>query len=96
MQVLLPLGLEREVESRVRLHVSERSIRGGSLLNKFSGLTLEGNIASKGGLGEQPEPPIRKSIVLEKIRRRRSLQLHEKQQAWQVCLAFGLLEILHL
>lgn len=96
MQVILPVGLQREVESRVRLHVSERSISGGSLLNKFSGSSLEGNITSEGGLNEQLKPPMRNSIVLEKIRHRRSLQLREKQQIWQVCLAFGSFEILHL
>ncbi|KAK4778731.1 hypothetical protein SAY86_006259 [Trapa natans] len=82
-EVLLPLGLEREVESMLRLHVSGRSIHGADLSNKFSGLTLEGNVASKSSSTKLPELPTRKSIVLEQIRRRRSLQLREKQQTWQ-------------
>ncbi|PKI60015.1 hypothetical protein CRG98_019603, partial [Punica granatum] len=82
-EVLLPVGLQREVNLRVRLHLSERSIAGGSLLNKFAGLSLGGDINAEGGLNERKEPPIRNSIILEKIHHRRSLQLREKQQEWQ-------------
>lgn len=49
-------------------------------------------IYSGGGVREQEEPLIRKSIVAEKILQRKSLQLRNKQQDWQVLIASEELE----
>ncbi|XP_042504463.1 DExH-box ATP-dependent RNA helicase DExH3-like isoform X2 [Macadamia integrifolia] len=49
----------------------------------FSRTSSSGSIATDEGFFEQPESQIPNSVVLEKILRRRSLQLRNQQQAWK-------------
>ncbi|XP_043700742.1 DExH-box ATP-dependent RNA helicase DExH3-like isoform X2 [Telopea speciosissima] len=49
----------------------------------FPRSSSSGSIATDEGYFEQPEPQMPTSVVMEKILRRRSLQLRNQQQAWQ-------------
>ncbi|KAK9996531.1 hypothetical protein SO802_021217 [Lithocarpus litseifolius] len=77
-EVILPLGLQREVDARLRLFLSQKPMSKGS----FSDNSLSRS-GSDDGFYEQQEPLIKNSVVMERILQRRSLQLRDKQQDWQ-------------
>ncbi|XP_050258468.1 DExH-box ATP-dependent RNA helicase DExH3 isoform X3 [Quercus robur] len=77
-EVILPLGLQREVDARLRLFLSQKPMSNGS----FSDNSLSRS-GSDEGFYEQQEPLIKNSVVMERILQRRSLQLRDKQQDWQ-------------
>lgn len=79
--MILPLGLQREVDARLRLFLSQKPMSNGS----FSDNSLSRS-GSDEGFYEQQEPLIKNSVVMERILQRRSLQLRDKQQDWQVYL----------
>lgn len=79
--MILPLGLQREVDARLRLFLSQKPMSKGS----FSDNSLSRSEGDE-GFYEQQEPLIKNSVVMERILQRRSLQLRDKQQDWQVYL----------
>jgi len=83
LQVILPLGVHREVDTHLRAHLSQKATNSiGSFddsLYKYG----RNNPASEGIYGRQ-EPMTPTSIAKEKILQRRSLQLRNQQQDWQV------------
>ncbi|XP_052179750.1 DExH-box ATP-dependent RNA helicase DExH3-like [Diospyros lotus] len=83
-EVVLPFGLEREVNSHLRAYISSKSANKDNFSdNTFSSSSTVSSLDTDQGAQEQEVPLIRNSIIAEKILRRRSLQLHNKQQDWQ-------------
>lgn len=86
----LPLGLLRRVEGYLGEFLSQKSRTKEGLPDaSFSRSNSSGSIATDEGLFEQPESLASSKVVMEKILWRRSLQLRDKQQAWQVCLTLA-------
>lgn len=85
-KVSLPLGLLRRVEAYLGDFLSQKSRTKETFPDvSFSRSSSSGSIGTDEGLFEQPEPVASNNAVMEKALWRRSLQLREKQQAWQVC-----------
>ncbi|KAI3433192.1 RNA helicase [Psidium guajava] len=83
-EVSLPLGLLRRAEAYLGEYFSQKPrYTESSPYNSFSRCSSSSSIAAEEGLFEQPEPLASSKSVTEKVFARRSLQLHEKQQAWQ-------------
>ncbi|KAK3421603.1 hypothetical protein EUGRSUZ_G02228 [Eucalyptus grandis] len=83
-EVSLPLGLLRRAEGYLGEYFSQKPrYTESSSYNSFSRCSSSSSIATEEGLFEQPEPLASSKYVIEKVLARRSLQLHEKQQAWQ-------------
>lgn len=86
LQVVLPFGVQREVEGHLRLYQSShKSVSRGCFSNSYlpnSGIAE--NCANNNGLFQHQEPSTTQSIVMEKILRRKSLLLRNQQQDWQV------------
>ncbi|KAJ1394208.1 P-loop containing nucleoside triphosphate hydrolase [Sesbania bispinosa] len=84
--VVLPFGVHREVDTHLLSHLSHKATkRKGSLGDSLHRSSDARNIPADEGIYEQPEPMTHISVVKEKILRRRSLQLRDKQQDWQEC-----------
>ncbi|XP_028083612.1 DExH-box ATP-dependent RNA helicase DExH3 [Camellia sinensis] len=82
-EVVLPLGLQREVDSHLRGYISSKSVNKENFSdNTFSRSSSSSSLVSD-GVHEQEEPVIRNSIAAEKILQRKSLQLRNRQQHWQ-------------
>ncbi|XP_058180538.1 DExH-box ATP-dependent RNA helicase DExH3 [Rhododendron vialii] len=83
-EVILPFGLQREVDARLKGYISIKSVNEENFSDNTSLRSGSDNsIYTGGGVHEQEEPLIRKSIVAEKILQRKSLQIRNKQQDWQ-------------
>lgn len=83
----LPLGLLRRVDSYFGEYLSQKAKTRESFSDiSFSRTSSSCSIATDEGLFEQPEPLAASKTAIEKILRRRSLQLRGQQQAWQVHL----------
>lgn len=81
-EVILPLGLQREVDAHLRAYVSQKPMNRGNLSdNSLSRSDGVGSVSNP--FYEQQEPLIQNSVAMEKILRRRSLPLRDKQQEWQ-------------
>ncbi|KAA0058112.1 DExH-box ATP-dependent RNA helicase DExH3 [Cucumis melo var. makuwa] len=87
-EVVLPFGVQREVEGHLRLYQSShKSVSRGCFSNSYlpnSGIAE--NCANNNGLFQHQEPSTTQSIVMEKILRRKSLLLRNQQQDWQESL----------
>ncbi|ESR64932.1 hypothetical protein CICLE_v10007274mg [Citrus x clementina] len=77
-EVILPFGLLREVDAHLKAYLSQKYINAS-----MSSLSNVGSTTNDEGLYEQQEQLVQNSVVRERILRQRSLQMHEKQQAWQ-------------
>ncbi|KAK3007792.1 hypothetical protein RJ639_013676 [Escallonia herrerae] len=82
-EVVLPFGLESQVEAHLKAYLSKKAMNKEFLsdhafLNSSSG----SSVASNKGLYEQ-EKPLRPSVVAEGVLQRKSSQLRNKQQDWQ-------------
>nr|DAD35473.1 TPA_asm: hypothetical protein HUJ06_006113 [Nelumbo nucifera] len=83
-EVIIPLGLQRRVDTHLREYLYRKPMNKGTFPDAtFSRSSSSGSIATDEGLFEQQEPLIPTSVVMEKVLRRRSLQLRNQQQAWQ-------------
>nr|XP_011464073.1 PREDICTED: ATP-dependent RNA helicase DHX36 isoform X1 [Fragaria vesca subsp. vesca] len=83
-EVSLPLGLLRRVEAYLGDFLSQKSRTKETFPDvSFSRSSSSGSIGTDEGLFEQPEPVVSNNAVMEKVLWRRSLQLREKEQAWQ-------------
>ncbi|KAJ0049657.1 hypothetical protein Pint_16939 [Pistacia integerrima] len=83
-EVILPFGLLREVDDHLKAYGQLKYRNGGFLSgNSLSKSGSSGSIATAEGLYEQRFPLAKNSVAMERILRRRSLQLREKQQDWQ-------------
>ncbi|KAK6921676.1 Double-stranded RNA-binding domain [Dillenia turbinata] len=83
-EVMLSPGLQRRVDEYIGEYLSHRSRSMGSFRDlAFSRTSSTGSFGTDEGLFEQPEPLPHSKAVMEKIVRRRSLQMRDQQQAWQ-------------
>ncbi|XP_010926080.1 DExH-box ATP-dependent RNA helicase DExH3 [Elaeis guineensis] len=81
-EVSIPNGLQREVDHLLGEYLARKRTNRGSFPNiAFSRSSSTDSFTTDEGLSEQQDPPT--SVVMEKILRRRSLQLRNQQQAWQ-------------
>ncbi|CAK9175820.1 unnamed protein product [Ilex paraguariensis] len=78
-EVLLPFGLQNQVDAYLKAHLSRKSMNK----ERFPRSSSCSNLTTDGGLHEQKEPLTPRSVVAEGILRRKSLQLHNKQEDWQ-------------
>lgn len=86
----IPGGLHREVDTLLREYLVRKHANRGCLSSvPFSRSSSSDSFATDEGLFDRPDPQTSTSVVMEKILRRRSLQLRNQQQAWQVCLVLG-------
>lgn len=93
-------GLHNQLDAYLKQYLARKSVnKEFSLDNTVSRSTNGGYLANNEGLYEQDEPIAKISIAAERILQRKSLEIRNKQQNWQVNLTeieFALLFILHL
>ncbi|KAF7131696.1 hypothetical protein RHSIM_Rhsim09G0102100 [Rhododendron simsii] len=83
-EVILPLGLQKRVDSYLGDYLSQKSRNMDSFQdNGFSRSNSSCSVATDEGLFEQPEPLPQSKAAMEKVIWRRSMQLRSQQQAWQ-------------
>ncbi|OAY75283.1 ATP-dependent RNA helicase DHX36 [Ananas comosus] len=83
-EVSIPGGLHREVDTLLREYLVRKHANRGCLSSvPFSRSSSSDSFATDEGLFDRPDPQTSTSVVMEKILRRRSLQLRNQQQAWQ-------------
>ncbi|XP_072964463.1 DExH-box ATP-dependent RNA helicase DExH3-like [Typha angustifolia] len=83
-EVSLPVGLQREVDALLGDYLAQKRINRGSFSGvAFSRSSSSDSFATDEGFFEQQDPQTSTSTVMEKILRRRSLQLRNRQQTWQ-------------
>ncbi|XP_072985562.1 DExH-box ATP-dependent RNA helicase DExH3-like [Typha latifolia] len=83
-EVSLPVGLHREVDALLEEYLARKCTNRGSLPSvPFSRSSSSDSFATDEGRFEQQDPHTSTSAVMEKILRRRSLQLRSQQQSWQ-------------
>ncbi|KAL1554771.1 RNA helicase [Salvia divinorum] len=81
-EVLLPFGLQKEVNSHLRAHLAKKAVNKESLRNTYPASNVGQGQLIYEGLEEQ-EVSSTKSVIAERVLQRRSLQMHNKQQDWQ-------------
>ncbi|KAI3472778.1 hypothetical protein Pfo_031283 [Paulownia fortunei] len=82
-EVMLPFGLQRLVDSHLRAHLSKRAVNKENFAHDaFSTSNAGQSLLIDEGFDEQEEPSTQ-SVIAERIVRRRSLQIRNKQQDWQ-------------
>lgn len=86
LQVTLPLGVHREVDSHLIAHLSKKSTSLGGFWDKSLHRSSSASIPADEDNYVEPEPMAQNSVVAEKILRRKSLQIRYQQQEWQVYL----------
>ncbi|CAO2828561.1 unnamed protein product [Amaranthus hypochondriacus] len=85
-EVSIDSNLLRRVDAHLADYLSKKSKSANVLQdNGFSRSSSSGSIANDDFFFEQPEPLNLSSSVMERIIRRRHLQLHDQQLAWQNC-----------
>ncbi|KAF2302260.1 hypothetical protein GH714_033906 [Hevea brasiliensis] len=82
-EVILPFGLQREVDAHLNAYLSKKSMKRGNFSANSLSRSSGGSMATTEGLYEQPDPLIQNNVVMEKIIQRKSLKLQNKQQEWQ-------------
>ncbi|XP_022738785.1 DExH-box ATP-dependent RNA helicase DExH3-like isoform X2 [Durio zibethinus] len=83
-EVILPFGLQRDVDLHLKAYLSHKDMSRGSFSDKpWSRSCAGGRIAADEVPIEHQEFFTQNSDVMERILRRRSLQLRNKQQEWQ-------------
>ena len=87
IQVVLPFVVQSEVDAYLKAHLSKKSSsREGFFDDSLHGSSSGGSVPTDEAIYEQPKPSRRHSIIKERILQRKSLQLRDQQQAWQVYL----------
>lgn len=85
-EVTIDFGLQRRVDAYLADYLSCKSKTANALQDTgFSRSSSNGSIATDEGLFEQPEPLTYNSSVIERITKRRNLQLRDEQLSWQEC-----------
>ncbi|KAF4378660.1 hypothetical protein G4B88_021434 [Cannabis sativa] len=83
-EVIIPYGLQSEVDYHLRAHHSRKSSsREGLSDNLLSRSSSRDSIVSDERFNEQQEPSGRFSVAMEKILRQKSLNMLDQQQKWQ-------------
>lgn len=83
-EVSIPIGLQREVDALLGDYLTrKRTSRESFPTFPFSRSSSNDSFATDEGFLEQQDPQTSTSVVMEKIHRRKSLQLRNQQQSWQ-------------
>ncbi|MBA0801609.1 hypothetical protein Gohar_011963, partial [Gossypium harknessii] len=82
-EVVLPFGLQRDVDLHLKAYLSHKAMSSGRSLDKPLIRSNSGGIPAADEVPVNPEPFAQNSVALERILRRRSLQIRDKQQEWQ-------------
>ncbi|KAF8025211.1 hypothetical protein BT93_F2144 [Corymbia citriodora subsp. variegata] len=83
-EVVLPYRLQMEVDAHLQTYLSRKPKSRDKLLYSPKSRGTDGSIAVD-DLYDKQQRITPNSVVVEKIQRRRSLQLRNKQQDWQEC-----------
>uniref|UniRef100_A0A2P2LSR0 RNA helicase n=1 Tax=Rhizophora mucronata TaxID=61149 RepID=A0A2P2LSR0_RHIMU len=82
-EVVLPFGLQREVDGHLNAYLSRKLVHKRSFIsNSFSKSSSDGCEATDGGLYGPQETSLQNSPAMERILRQKSLQLRGRQQEW--------------
>jgi len=85
--VILPFGLQREVDAHFKAYISKKpTSRGFFPPNSLSRSNSGGSMDTDEGIYERPELSVQNSVAMERILSRKSLQLRNQQEKWQVNL----------
>ncbi|KAG0491473.1 hypothetical protein HPP92_004871 [Vanilla planifolia] len=85
-EVSIPIGLQREVNSLLMDYLTRKRASPESFPRaNFSRSSSTDSFVTDEGLFEQQDSQISTSIVVEKMLRRKSLQLLNQQASWQEC-----------
>ncbi|KAK9116204.1 hypothetical protein Sjap_015151 [Stephania japonica] len=83
-EVIIGSALQRSVDALLQEYLHRRPLRSGRFLDSSSTKSnINDGHASDERLFEVADPPQPTNVVMEKIYRRKSLQLRDKQQSWQ-------------
>lgn len=83
--MVLPIGLQRQVDSRLRAHISKKPMNKENFPHDAVSRLGAGENLLNDGICEHEEPSPR-SVVAERILTRRSVQMRSKQQDWEVII----------
>ncbi|KAK6925316.1 hypothetical protein RJ641_009642 [Dillenia turbinata] len=82
-EVVIPSWLQSEVNTHLKRYLSRKPTKGGLSDISSSKFVNGGSTGYDEAFTEQQEPFVQNNIVMERILRRKSLQLRYKQQDWQ-------------
>ncbi|GAB2295267.1 hypothetical protein Dimus_029440 [Dionaea muscipula] len=83
-EVILPFGLQKDVNFLLKKYLSQKSKSGKDLSDpSISRSSSNGSLNSDNMGSEQSEPAVRTSVVLERVLRQKSLLLRNQQKDWQ-------------
>ncbi|KAJ6970058.1 DExH-box ATP-dependent RNA helicase DExH3 [Populus alba] len=83
-EVILPFGLQREVDAHFKAYISKKpTSRGFFPPNSLSRSNSGGSMDTDERIYERPELSVQNSVAMERILSRKSLQLRNQQEKWQ-------------
>lgn len=83
-EVILPFGLQREVDAHFKAYISKKPMsRGFFPPNSLSRSNSGGSMDTNERIYERPELSVQNSVAMERILSRKSLQLRNQQEKWQ-------------
>ncbi|KAB5524458.1 hypothetical protein DKX38_022207 [Salix brachista] len=83
-EVILPFGLQREVDAHLKSYVSKKpTSRGFFPPNSLSRSNNGGSMETGERIYARPELSVQNSVSMERILSRKSLQLRNQQEEWQ-------------
>ncbi|KAK6153998.1 hypothetical protein DH2020_013637 [Rehmannia glutinosa] len=83
LQVVLPSGLHRVVDSHLRAHLSRKAVNKENFAHDAFSTSSAGQSLLLNESFDEQEEPSTQSVIAERIVRRRSLQMQNKQEDWQ-------------
>ncbi|CAM8929728.1 unnamed protein product [Rhodiola kirilowii] len=81
-EVILPFGLQKEVDAHIREHLAQKLSRPAAIGPNFSKPNDRVDTTSLGSSSEV-RGPVKRSVLQEKLLQNRSLQLRDQQQNWE-------------
>jgi hypothetical protein len=92
--VILPFGLQREVDAHFKAYISKKpTSRGLFPPNSLSRSNGGRSMDTDERIYERPELSVQNSVAMERILSRKSLQLRNQQEKWQVNLPWSVSQI---
>ncbi|KAL8056715.1 hypothetical protein ABFX02_04G137100 [Erythranthe guttata] len=82
-EVVLPFGLHRMVNSHLRAHLSRKAVNKEDFVNGSFPKSNTGQSPLNGEGFDEQEEPSTQSVIAERIIKRRSLHMRNKQQDWK-------------
>nr|CAB3472473.1 unnamed protein product [Digitaria exilis] len=89
-EVSIPAGLQREVDALLEDYLARKRTNSGNFPSAaFSRSSSTDSFATDEGFFDQQDNQTSTNAVMERIQRRKSLQLRNQQAAWQVVVVSG-------